>query len=245
VDCARGGGGGDRALPEPFGSFVEDPKSRGTIVFAMGHYADWNKAPWGAIDSFILAFARLHEYRVIWQWTAKFDLKNVTSNVLVQSWIPQMDILNHPKTKVFMSHMGIKSTREAVCARVPVVAFPLFADQFRNAIIASQRGFGVYLDKTNLSAENVYERIKRVLDDPSYAKAARRLQDHLDDKIRNSSSLFTFHLDYFIRRNDQRILTKYICPKWRSDGIHWDLHSVMVSVVCSTVLLLVGVRLVM
>lgn len=36
-------------LPEPYASFVDDPKSKGTILFAMGHFTDWTHAPPGAI----------------------------------------------------------------------------------------------------------------------------------------------------------------------------------------------------
>lgn len=44
-------------LPEPYLSFVEDDKSRGTILFSVGHYVDWDFAPPAALKAFEEAFA--------------------------------------------------------------------------------------------------------------------------------------------------------------------------------------------
>lgn len=41
-------------------------------------------------------------------------------------------VLEHPKVKLFISHGGVSGLYEAVDGRVPVLGFPLFADQHRN-----------------------------------------------------------------------------------------------------------------
>lgn len=47
-------------------------------------------------------------------------------------WAPQMRILKHPTVGGFLSHCGWNSILETVCAGVPVLAWPIFAEQHLN-----------------------------------------------------------------------------------------------------------------
>ncbi|KAI5074997.1 hypothetical protein GOP47_0010958 [Adiantum capillus-veneris] len=51
---------------------------------------------------------------------------------LVVSWAPQLDVLLHPSVALFLSHCGWNSTLEAISAGVPVLGWPLFAEQKMN-----------------------------------------------------------------------------------------------------------------
>lgn len=64
---------------------------------------------------------------------------SVSQNVVIQSWIPQNDLLGHPSVKAFVTHGGARSMQEAVYHGVPMVVVPLFADQFDNAVRIVQR----------------------------------------------------------------------------------------------------------
>jgi hydroquinone glucosyltransferase len=55
----------------------------------------------------------------------------------VKAWAPQVRVLAHPATAAFVSHCGWNSTVEAVVAGVPMVAWPLYAEQKMNAAILS------------------------------------------------------------------------------------------------------------
>ena len=58
--------------------------------------------------------------------------QKVPSNVFCTKWFPQNDLLGHPKVNAFLSHGGFNGVNEAAYHGVPVVGFPLFADQFDN-----------------------------------------------------------------------------------------------------------------
>ena len=42
-------------------------------------------------------------------------------NIMLSKWLPQQDILAHPKLKLFITHGGQSSTQEALCHKKPVV----------------------------------------------------------------------------------------------------------------------------
>jgi hypothetical protein len=54
--------------------------------------------------------------------------------LVLKSWAPQVAVLNHPSVGGFVSHCGWNSVLEAVCAGVPLVAWPLYAEQRINRI---------------------------------------------------------------------------------------------------------------
>uniref|UniRef100_A0ACD5ZLP0 Uncharacterized protein n=1 Tax=Avena sativa TaxID=4498 RepID=A0ACD5ZLP0_AVESA len=62
----------------------------------------------------------------------------------VSAWAPQVRILSHPATAVFVSHCGWNSALESAVHGVPVVAWPLYAEQRMNAVVL-ERGVGVAL----------------------------------------------------------------------------------------------------
>nr|UMX47353.1 UDP-glycosyltransferase UGT73CB3 [Aralia elata] len=65
---------------------------------------------------------------------AGFEERMVEGNkgMIVRGWSPQVKILAHPATAAFMTHCGWNSVLEAVAAGVPLITWPLFAEQFRN-----------------------------------------------------------------------------------------------------------------
>ncbi|KAL5556083.1 hypothetical protein UlMin_038319 [Ulmus minor] len=48
------------------------------------------------------------------------------------SWCPQQQVLEHPSVCVFLTHCGWNSIMETICAGVPVICWPFFADQQTN-----------------------------------------------------------------------------------------------------------------
>ncbi|KAL6522557.1 hypothetical protein OROMI_031515 [Orobanche minor] len=64
--------------------------------------------------------------------------------LIIRGWAPQVMILNHPSIGAFMTHCGWNSTLEGICAGVPMVTWPTFAEQFYNEkLVTEVLGTGV------------------------------------------------------------------------------------------------------
>ncbi|KAL6888181.1 hypothetical protein ACP4OV_009207 [Aristida adscensionis] len=56
----------------------------------------------------------------------------------VAAWAAQVRVLCHPATAAFVSHCGWNSVQESVVAGVPMLAWPLYAEQRMNAAVLSE-----------------------------------------------------------------------------------------------------------
>ncbi|KAM4081736.1 hypothetical protein ACJW30_11G114400 [Castanea mollissima] len=55
--------------------------------------------------------------------------------LVVPSWAPQAQVLSHNSTGGFLSHCGWNSTLESIMQGIPIIAWPLFAEQRMNAVL--------------------------------------------------------------------------------------------------------------
>jgi len=72
----------------------------------------------------------------------------------------------HPNVKVFITHGGMMGTMEGVYSGVPMVAIPLFGDQFHNVKNYEDIGIAVRVDYTSITKETVLKALREVLENP-------------------------------------------------------------------------------
>jgi glucuronosyltransferase len=65
-------------------------------------------------------FGRLKQ-RILWKWEVE-EMPDKPSNVMLSKWLPQQDVLAHPKVRLFVSHGGQSSCQESLCHQKPMVS---------------------------------------------------------------------------------------------------------------------------
>lgn len=110
-------------------------------------------------ETFTKVFSKLKN-KVIWKFEEAIPMPD---NVLIDSWLPQSDILGHPNVKLFITHGGLLGTTESVYHGIPVIGIPIFGDQQRNIANAVQSGWGLQLDYHNITESSLQWAINEML----------------------------------------------------------------------------------
>ncbi|KAJ4787588.1 Glycosyltransferase [Rhynchospora pubera] len=88
--------------------------------------------------------------------------------IVVKSWAPQVEVLNHDSIGGFVSHCGWSSILEAVINGVPIICWPLFAEQRMNRVfLAEEMKIGVELkgsDEGMVSGDELAEKVRWLME---------------------------------------------------------------------------------
>ncbi|XP_038973599.1 UDP-glycosyltransferase 88F3-like [Phoenix dactylifera] len=98
--------------------------------------------------------------------------------LVVKSWAPQVEVLAHEAVGAFVTHCGWNSTLEGVCAGVPLIAWPLYAEQRMNKVMLVQdMGLAVAVegyDKELVRAEEVEKKVRWVMESEGGSELRKR-----------------------------------------------------------------------
>ncbi|EFM11091.1 glycosyltransferase, MGT family [Paenibacillus curdlanolyticus YK9] len=108
------------------------------------------------------------------------DLGEVPSNFVVQSYVPQTDVL--AQAKLFITHGGMNSTHEGLYYGVPLVVIPQGADQPIIAGRVVNIGAGIELQMKDLTANQLREAAEVALSTTASKEAAA----HMGESFRSS-----------------------------------------------------------
>ena len=81
-----------------------------------------------------------------------------------------------PRCAAVVAHAGSGSVIGSLAHGLPLVLVPQGADQFDNAARCAAAGAAVVVRPEELTAEAVRLALRRILDEPSFAEAARAVQ---------------------------------------------------------------------
>ncbi|XP_076015155.1 UDP-glucuronosyltransferase-like [Genypterus blacodes] len=167
-------------LPADLEEFVESSGDDGFIVFTMGSMV--SEMPEDRAKQFFDAFKQIPQ-KVVWRYTGAVP-EDAPKNVRLMKWLPQNDLLGHPKAKVFMTHGGAHGIYEGICNAVPMVMFPLFGDQGDNVHQMVARGVAEKLIVFDVTSEKLLATLNKVIHDKSYKENMVKLSSvHLDRPI--------------------------------------------------------------
>ncbi|KAM1047936.1 hypothetical protein ACFX2J_026926 [Malus domestica] len=90
--------------------------------------------------------------------------------LVIPFWAPQVDILSHPAVGGFLSHCGWNSTLESITNGVPMITWPLYAEQRMNATLLTEE-LGVAVRsmippwKKVVEREEIEEMVRKIMED--------------------------------------------------------------------------------
>ncbi|WMV27571.1 hypothetical protein MTR67_020956 [Solanum verrucosum] len=117
-----------------------------------------------------------------------FVRKTEGRGLVVPSWAPQTSILKHRSIGAFLSHCGWNSTLESVIHGVPIIAWPLYAEQRMNAtFLAEETGVALKFSKDpgeELVDRNEIEKNVRIVMEGEKGKAMRRRAKELKESAK-------------------------------------------------------------
>uniref|UniRef100_A0A914XUU2 UDP-glucuronosyltransferase n=1 Tax=Panagrolaimus superbus TaxID=310955 RepID=A0A914XUU2_9BILA len=144
-----------KPLPKEYSKLIEKVES--VVVFSFGSVANATLMPVEWKQAFMGAFSKFPNT----QFFVRYEGADIEppKNVYFSHWLPQVDLLQHPKTRAFITHGGFNSLQEAILASQPIISIPLFGDQFRNGRIAEKHGFGIVLSKSEINENAISEAI--------------------------------------------------------------------------------------
>lgn len=170
----------------------------GFVYVSMGSSVRAASMPQSAHKLFVRALGRLPQ-RVLWKHEAEHNMTDIPPNVRLSKWLPQQDLLGHPKLKAFVTHGGLLSMYETVYHGVPVVTMPVFCDHDVNAAKAELDGYAKKIDLLHLTSDKLYKAIKEVIDDDKYRVEVKKRQILLRDQNETPLDRAVYWTEYVIR----------------------------------------------
>ncbi|XP_055978126.1 UDP-glucuronosyltransferase 1A8-like isoform X2 [Sorex fumeus] len=190
INCHAG-----KPLIEEFEGYVNASGEHGVVVFSLGSMV--SDIPEKKAMEIAEALGTIPQ-TVLWRYTGT-PPKNLAKNTKLVKWLPQNDLLGHPKTRAFITHSGSHGIYEGICNGVPMVMLPLFGDQMDNAKRMESRGAGVTLDVLEMTSEDLSKALKAVIYDKSYKENIMRLSSLHKDRPIEPLDLAVFWVEFVMR----------------------------------------------
>ncbi|XP_054028127.1 UDP-glucuronosyltransferase 1A1 isoform X4 [Dryobates pubescens] len=175
ISCSQ-----EKALSQEFEAIVNASGEHGIVVFSLGSMV--SEIPMKKAIEIADALGTVPQ-TVLWRYTGKTP-PNLPNNVKLVKWLPQNDLLAHPKTRAFITHGGSHGVYEGICNAVPMVLMPLFGDQMDNAKRVESREAGLVLNILEMTSKDISTALKTVINDKKYKENIKRMSElHLDRPI--------------------------------------------------------------
>ncbi|CAN9503261.1 unnamed protein product [Ophioblennius macclurei] len=187
-------------LPDELESWVSG--EHGFVVFTLGTMLA--ELPEEIASAFIEAFRQIPQ-KVVWRYTGPIP-ENLPANVKVMSWVPQNDLLAHPGVRAFITHAGSHGLFEGLCHAVPMLMFPITAEQPDNARKMASRGVGVLLNILTATTEDILQGLNEIINDSSYKENIQKLSALHTDRPIDQLDLSVFWTEFVMRHKGAKHL---------------------------------------
>ncbi|XP_035639302.1 UDP-glucuronosyltransferase 2A1-like [Oncorhynchus keta] len=191
-----------KPLSKAMEDFVQSSGDDGIVVFSLGSMIKNLTNERG--NTIATALGQIPQ-KVLWRYDGEKP-ETLAPNTRVYEWIPQNDLLGHPKTKAFVTHGGTNGLYESIYHGVPMVGIPLFADQPDNIIHMKNKGAAVMVDFNTMTSKDLVDGLNSVINDPSYKASMMRLSRIHHDQPMKPLDTAVFWIEFVMRNKGAKHL---------------------------------------
>jgi hypothetical protein len=182
-----------KSLPDEFQRFL-DGAPEGAILVSFGSFLEY--IPDDIVEKLCSALAKIPQ-KIIWKSkTEPPCAKKLKDKMMIASWMPQNDILAHPNLKLFLTHCGLNSMLEAVYHAKPMLGFPIALDQLYNGRILEKKRYGLLVELTDFTSEEVSDKIKMVVGSEDIQKGIKFGSNLLRDKLESPEERVVYWVEH-------------------------------------------------
>nr|UXB92767.1 glycosyltransferase [Helleborus thibetanus] len=123
-----------------------------------------------------------------WLSEEGFEERNKDRGLVIRGWAPQVLILSHQAVGGFITHCGSNSTLEGICAGIPMITWPMFAEQFLSEkLLVEILGIGIQVGVGGtagsfVSKEEITKAVNRLMEKDEEGEKRRRKAKELAEK---------------------------------------------------------------
>ncbi|EZA57272.1 UDP-glucuronosyltransferase 2B31 [Ooceraea biroi] len=172
---------GPKPLPVDLRDYLDSHGRNGVIYFSLGSQIDPSTIPSQVFAALYRAFEQVPQ-QILWK-CAEGRMPPLPGNVKCIEWAPQLSVLCHPNTRLFITHGGLLGSQEAVYCGVPILGIPLFGDQHLNMAYFEEKGLALRLNFRQLSYEQLSSSLNELLSNNSYTETARKASIQFRDYL--------------------------------------------------------------
>ena len=191
-------------LSKEMNDYVNEAE-HGIIVVTFGSLV--KRAPTEIIEKMMIAFGKVKQ-RVL----MRYDGPTPTikpSNVRLEKWLPQNDLLGNKKTLLFITHAGNNGQLESLYHGVPMLCMPFFIDQGYNAARTEKKGYGLVLQPFEFTPDELCDTIQELVYNTSYKNAIQHCSNIIHD-MPNAKEKLTFYVNHILRFGGEHLKSPHI-----------------------------------
>ncbi|KAB5528240.1 hypothetical protein PHYPO_G00138040 [Pangasianodon hypophthalmus] len=189
-------------LPKDMEEFVQSSGDDGVVVFTLGTLI--TNLTMEKSNMIASALGQIPQ-KVVWSYRGEKP-DTLAPNTRIYCWIPQNDLLGHPKTRAFVTHGGSNSLYQAIYHGVPMVGIPLFADQPDNMVHVQAKGVAIVLDFSSMQTQDLVDALTAIIHQPEYKASARRLSQIHHERPVKPLDEAVFWIEYVMRNKGAKHL---------------------------------------
>ncbi len=184
-----------KPLPPDLETFVGGATD-GIVLVSFGSIPAFSKIPHLLLKIFMDAFVAIPQ-RVIMKYDGE-PYPNIPDNIKVLPWLPQNDILGHPKTRLFITHGGNNGQLESIYHSIPMLTIPITGDQPYNAERIVAHGYGLKASLKTLTSQSLTRKIMEITTNHTYQQNIQKCSEIIRS-MHSAQSTFVFWVEHVIR----------------------------------------------